>query len=218
MIAFMAQQLELVDRIELVKSKLLNCGSYYTLKPILRRELDLLFVGINPHPEGIQKARFFSTNASFWWQLFEAGITPRKINSDELLEYNFGITNLVFRPTLSSSELQSEEIQKGAQRLREEIEKYEPRILCSIGKLPAQAILKVDRINYSWYRGETPFNHNLKVFVMMFPTFRASKQRKLAILKELKTYLQSLFGVEVDPHMPPNHAGNGLDYEEIFNS
>jgi len=182
----MADQLELIDRIELVRDRLLQCGSFYTLKPVLRKGLDILFIGINPHPKGIPKGRFFSTNPSIWWQLSEAGITPGKISSDDLLEYNFGITNLVFRPTLSSSEIRPEEIKRGAQRLRKEIEKYKPKILCSIGKLPAQAILKADKIDYGWYKGKTPFSYNLKVFVMMFPTFRASKQRKLEILKELK--------------------------------
>lgn len=182
----MAQQLELIDRIELVKEKLLNCGSFYTLKPVLKKGLDILFVGINPHLKGIPKGRFFSTNSSIWWQLSEAGITPCKINSDKLLKYNFGITNLVFRPALSSSEIRPEEIKKGARRLRKEIEEYRPKILCSIGKLPAQAILRGDNLSYGWHKGKIPFSYDLKVFVMMFPTFRASKQRKLNILKEFK--------------------------------
>ena len=78
-----------------------------TLIAFVRKNLDILFVGLNPAKGSSHNRHYFSVNQSFWNQLFEAGliIVPvDKSNADEKIfgrtDFNFqdwayGITDLV---------------------------------------------------------------------------------------------------------------------------
>jgi hypothetical protein len=78
-----------------------------TLIPFVRKNLDILFVGLNPAKGSSHNRHYFSVNQSFWNQLFEAGliIVPvDKTNADEKIfgstdfnyqGWSYGITDLV---------------------------------------------------------------------------------------------------------------------------
>ena len=52
-----------------------------------------------------------------------------------VLEFNIGLTNLVERETRGSSELSREELRAGADRVREKLRRFRPRVVCFNGKL-----------------------------------------------------------------------------------
>jgi TDG/mug DNA glycosylase family protein len=155
---------------------------FKTFKPIIKKGLDILFVGINPHPNSIKKGGYFMNNGSFWIQLKEAGITKKRLDSESILGEHIGITNLVLRPTRTSDLITEKELEDGKVRLGEEIDYSKPKVIIFIGKLPYTSFTGKECKYYGWYediRGS-------KAFIMVFPTFRCSKKKKLKVLKLVK--------------------------------
>jgi TDG/mug DNA glycosylase family protein len=108
-----------------------------TVKDIIRPGLDVLFVGINP---GLYTAaighHFGRPGNRFWPALNASGLVGRPLtpyDSEALLEFNLGITNLVSRATASASELTREEMRRGAETVRKKILRYEPRQAAFLG-------------------------------------------------------------------------------------
>lgn len=160
------------------------------LNPIIKKNLKILFIGLNPHPKSCENGVYFSSNRSFWIQLFEAGITPEQIikkdfkagDDRKLLKYNFGITDLVHRAT--------KRFQKGLWnkkeriRLNKEIEFAKPKVVCFLGKESYQIYFGKKCSKY----GQQQNFMGYKIFVAMFPTGRGFKHEKLKLLKELKDF------------------------------
>jgi TDG/mug DNA glycosylase family protein len=104
----------------------------------LNEGLKILFVGFNPSIRSSEEGHHYANpNNRFWKILFEAGITPRKYEPSEdgnLLELDFGFTNIVARPTKAADEITREEYQEGKKVLKEKIDKYRPEVVCFVGK------------------------------------------------------------------------------------
>lgn len=87
------------------------------LKPFIREDLDILFVGLNPAKGSSDKRHYFSVNQSFWNQLFESGLITIRVDkniADEVvfrtseINYNnwsYGITDLITSIAESNSNL-----------------------------------------------------------------------------------------------------------------
>ncbi len=85
------------------------------LHPFLRKDLDILFIGLNPAAGSSQNRHYFSVNSALWRQLHRAGLITAEVdkaNADELIfggtEYNYnrwsyGITDLVTSVAESNS-------------------------------------------------------------------------------------------------------------------
>jgi TDG/mug DNA glycosylase family protein len=68
--------------------------------------------------------------------LHAAGFTPRVLKpweERELLDYGFGITNLVARATVAEADLEREEFIAGAQRLARKVKRYGPACVAVVG-------------------------------------------------------------------------------------
>lgn len=104
----------------------------------LKENLDLLFVGFNPSIRSSETGHHFANpNNRFWKILFESGLTPRKLDSTEdykLLEFGYGLTNIVSRPTKAADEITKEEYLVGREELMEKIKTLKPKIICYVGK------------------------------------------------------------------------------------
>lgn len=86
-----------------------------TLKPFLRENLDILFVGLNPARISNMKGHYFSVKQSFWKQLYQGGLISEDVNkdyADDLIfggnqfnfnQWNYGITDLVTHIAESNS-------------------------------------------------------------------------------------------------------------------
>lgn len=111
------------------------------LKPIadhIKEGLDVLFVGFNPSIRSSETGHHFANpNNRFWTILYKSGITERKFSSDEdgqLLNFGYGFTNIVQRPTKAADEITKEEYKKGREELKQKISHYKPKIVCYVGK------------------------------------------------------------------------------------
>jgi len=154
-----------------------------TLKPIIKNNLKILFVGINPHPQSIKKSGYFTSNGSLWIQLQKSGLTEERIDDTKILKYNMGIMNICDRPTVHANELTNKEWERGVKRFKNYIKKYKSKNIVFIGKLPAQKYLGKININYGW-QDET--EDNIRFFVMIFPTYPCNLNKKIEVLKELR--------------------------------
>ena len=100
-------------------------------------DLDVLFCGINP---GLYTAaighHFGRPGNRFWPALYSAGITPRLLTpyeERELLDYGYGITNLVARATATAAEITKAELVEGSKILEAKVERYAPSMVAFLG-------------------------------------------------------------------------------------
>lgn len=104
----------------------------------LAENLKILFVGFNPSIRSSELGHHYANpNNRFWKILYEAGLTERKYNAAEdaqLLEFGYGFTNIVERPTKAADEITKEEYQAGREILKRKIERYRPKVVCFVGK------------------------------------------------------------------------------------
>lgn len=103
------------------------------IKPGLR----VLFVGINP---GLRSAaighHFAGYSNRFWKLLYEARLIPEAIRAEDdhrLLDWGFGITNLVGRSTPGIDALRPEEYRNGAFVLARKVRRFKPEIVAFVG-------------------------------------------------------------------------------------
>jgi len=100
-------------------------------------DVRVLFVGINP---GIRSAaighHFAGYSNRFWKLLYESRLVSEPIRSEDdarLVEWRFGITNLIARPTPGIDTLRPEEWIAGARTLRQKIRKWRPEVVAFVG-------------------------------------------------------------------------------------
>lgn len=109
-----------------------------TVPDIIRPDLKVLFVGLNPGRwTAARNHHFAGPGNHFWKLLYEAGFTPRLFAPEEdakLLSLGFGITNIVARATRGEGDLTWEELQKGGESLRIKVAQFRPKVVALLGR------------------------------------------------------------------------------------
>lgn len=109
-----------------------------TLPNLVKSGLAILFVGINPGLRSAEIGHHFGGRSNrFWRFLNDSGLTPFRLDATrdyQLLDFGYGITNIIHRPTSSASELCPGEFETGAQILISLLKEYQPRIAAYLGK------------------------------------------------------------------------------------
>ena len=99
--------------------------------------LRVLFCGINPGLySGAVGHHFARPGNRFWPVLFAAGFTDRLLTPYEerhLLDFGYGITNIVNMATAQASELKAAALQKGAKRLERNALAFRPGAVAVLG-------------------------------------------------------------------------------------
>jgi TDG/mug DNA glycosylase family protein len=107
------------------------------LLDIIAPGLCTLFCGINPGLYSAAVGHHFARPGNrFWPALYAAGLTPRLLQPAEdgaLLQWGYGITNIVDRATAGAAELTAAELMAGAQQLIEKVHRYQPHALALLG-------------------------------------------------------------------------------------
>ena len=114
-----------------------NDWSRLRLNDRIRRDLRVLFVGINP---GVRSAvtghHFAGFSNRFWKLLWDSRLVPEPIryaDDHRLLDWDFGVTNLVARPSPGIDDLKPAEYVDGWHILDRKIKKYRPQIVALVG-------------------------------------------------------------------------------------
>jgi double-stranded uracil-DNA glycosylase len=122
------------------------------LPDIISTSLKVLFCGINPGMQSAAVGLHFATRSNrFWRVLHLAGFTSRQLEPHEarlLLDYGFGITSAVARPTVSATELRRTDFISAHLAFERKIAKYKPRFLAFLGKPALSAFL--NQRDLSW--------------------------------------------------------------------
>jgi TDG/mug DNA glycosylase family protein len=104
---------------------------------VIAPSLKVLFCGINPGLYSAAVGHHFARPGNrFWPTLHAAGFTERRLSpfeERELLQSGYGITNLVDRATGAADELSTEELIKGARRVKRKILQHRPAIVAFVG-------------------------------------------------------------------------------------
>ena len=111
-----------------------------TLKPFVRKGLDILFVGLNPARGSSRNGHYLSVNAAFWNQFHQACLITQRVNkeaADKIVfgtteinrnGWNYGITDLVTAWAESDS-TKVEPTDEDCSRLADDIRNYRPRLV-----------------------------------------------------------------------------------------
>ena len=114
------------------------------LADILAPGLSVVFCGINPAATAAISGQHFSSPSNrFWRTLYLAGFTPIQISPEQggsVLQYGYGLTTAVARPTRQASELTRSELVQSSAALQQKIETYQPLVLAFLGKAAYGAI------------------------------------------------------------------------------
>src|SRR5688572_3121684 len=107
------------------------------IRDVIAPGLRVLFVGINPGLMSAATGHHFARPGNrFWPALHQAGFTPRLLRPAEqrrLLDYGYGVTNIVNRPSASADELAPAEFVAGRRRLVAKIRRTRPQIVAFLG-------------------------------------------------------------------------------------
>jgi TDG/mug DNA glycosylase family protein len=122
------------------------------LPDLLRKNLDVVFCGINPALSAAQAGHhFLSRSNRFWRVLHLAGFTPHVIrpeNDRTVLEFGCGLTAAVERPTVRASELADHEFHEAAAALERKLRHYRPRSVAFLGKPAFAAIFRQKGVDW----------------------------------------------------------------------
>jgi double-stranded uracil-DNA glycosylase len=108
-----------------------------TVPDVVKRGLDVLFVGINPGLySGAVGHHFARPGNRFWKTLYGAGFTDHVLSPFEerrLLDLGIGITNLVDRATATAGMLSPDELRQGAKALERKVRTLRPGVVAFLG-------------------------------------------------------------------------------------
>ena len=160
--------------------------------------LRVLFVGINPGVRSAVTGHHFAGYSNHFWKLLrEAGLVPEPITYEDdarLLEWGYGVTNLIARPSPGIDDLRPHEYVEGWKVLSRKIRRYRPRIVALVGVTLYRAILPlVDptaKRNGAVTCGRQSLQlHGAQVFVLPNPSGRNanfSHDEMVAAFKKLR--------------------------------
>ncbi len=161
-----------------------------TLPDYLRNGLKIVFVGTNPGLISANLGHYFARPQNpFWKMLYDSGLISEPLspkNDSKLLDYGYGLTDIVKRSTRSITELLNTDYDNGIPIFKRKMERYSPRIVCFVGK---DAFKKYFRRNRKASYGlQSTRIHKSKVFVVpsMSGLARIDDKERLYYFKELK--------------------------------
>jgi TDG/mug DNA glycosylase family protein len=116
-----------------------------TLPDLLRRGLDVVFVGINPSRFSVAQGHYFARTTNRFWPCFSRSTLSQPVRQalgvdrlnpahDRLLpDFGIGFTDVVKRPTARAEEVTLAEFTSGAAQLADKLKDQAPRIACFHG-------------------------------------------------------------------------------------
>jgi TDG/mug DNA glycosylase family protein len=122
------------------------------LPDLMREGLEVIFVGINPSTYSVEQGHYFARKTNRFWPAFSRSVLSRTARESIgvpllqpmhdllLLDYGFGFTDAVKRPTPRASDLNASEFSAGVALLAEELQRYRPNVACFHGVTAYRAV------------------------------------------------------------------------------
>lgn len=169
----------------------------YELKPlsdIVKKNLKILFVGTSPGVRSSQIGHYFAGRSNVFWRLlYESGLTKKLLKTEndwDMLDYNYGLTDVVKTPTRSVSDIKQHYTIKSTRRLNRTLNLFSPRIAAFVGKMGFRIY---SQNNYTKLEYGFQYKYN-DVRVFLLPSTSGQSyadtkyDEKLELYKELKRY------------------------------
>ncbi|RON13675.1 G/U mismatch-specific DNA glycosylase [Pseudomonas frederiksbergensis] len=143
------------------------------LEDILVQDLSVIFCGINPGLAAAAQGHHFAGRGNrFWRTLHLAGFTPEEIRPEydrSILQYRYGLTAVVPRPTARADQLSAQELTAAAADFEQKITRYAPRFVAFLGKAAYAALTGQKEVE--WGPQRRAFG-NTRVWVLPNPSGR----------------------------------------------
>lgn len=141
------------------------------LTDLLAKDLTVVFCGINPGLKSAWDGHHFSGRSNrFWKVLHLSGFTPHEIEAVHdatILDFGYGLTTAVERPTARASELSKEEFDHSIEVFTTKMSGYRPKYIAFLGKPAYMAFSGKKQV--SW--GSQPENFaGARVWVLPNPS------------------------------------------------
>ena len=113
---------------------------------LLRPNLRLVFVGINPGVRSAQVGHYFAAPTNRFWRaanaagIFDPALGPE--SDREALSQGIGFTDIVKRPSARASEIRTSEFREGAHLLKARLLRVRPAAVCFNGMTAYRNFLK----------------------------------------------------------------------------
>jgi len=178
------------------------------LKPFLRKDMDILFVGLNPAKRSHSKRHYFSVNQAFWDQLYRSELLTQEVDKNyadgrvfggSIYNYgnwNYGIVDLV-RNKVESNSRKIKPTESDVKSLIHSIIRYRPKVVILLHKKVLKSIYRfigkpAPKSNVG-FLGKIIPNCGSVFFAVGFPHGgKISSKSKISRYKEVKRYLLSL--------------------------
>lgn len=178
------------------------------LPDIIAERLVVIFCGINPGMSVAEAGHHFVRRSNRFWRVIHlAGFTSKEIlpeNDRTILQYGFGLTTVVERPTPRADQLARQEFIAAAAHFERKVACYAPRFVGFLGKA-AYSVLSGQR-EVAW--GSQPVDFGgAKVWVLPNPSGR---NRAFTLDQLVVAYRQFYLAVDAANSRPRNkarHAG-----------
>jgi TDG/mug DNA glycosylase family protein len=116
------------------------------LPDVIGPGLKIIFCGINPGARAAAAGHSFVGRGNrFWRAIHLAGFTPYQLAAEDdqsLIQFGYGLTTAVARPTRRADELSRQELADAAPQLEAKIAHYAPGAIAFLGKAAYAAVAK----------------------------------------------------------------------------
>ncbi len=162
----------------------------------LTKGLKIVFIGFNPSLRSYELGFNYSgKNNRFYTVLYQSDLTERLYPPSEspnlLLDYGYGFTNIVARPTKRADELTPEDYAEGRIVLRTKLEEYRPKVACYVGKGVYQQFTKRAQIPWGFQENDTITGVRDFVGPSTSGLVRMKLAEQVAIYRELAAYVNA---------------------------
>jgi TDG/mug DNA glycosylase family protein len=158
--------------------------------------LKIVFVGFNPGERSARLGHYYAGRGNqFWPLLFDSGLLPERLgpeNDRRMLEFGYGLTDVVKRWSKSANDLTPEDFERGVPELRERLRGASPRVVAFNGKMGYQKFRgrTMGPIKLGWQREAF---EGAKVFVLPSTSGRngsLTRAQKLACFRRLARWVK----------------------------
>lgn len=123
-----------------------------TLPDLVRKNLDVIFVGINPSTYSVLQGHYFARKTNRFWPAFSQSVLSlsarQMLSLDRLLpehdallqDYGFGFTDAVKRASPRATDISPKEFADGVADLLEKFEELQPKVACFHGIMAYRAV------------------------------------------------------------------------------
>jgi len=164
-----------------------------TLPDLLPTGSKLVIIGCNPSPVSARIGCYYAGRGNqFWSLLHESGLVPerlRPLDSVRVTEFGIGLTDLVKRPSKSSSDVLAREFAAGRKLLHRKLKRIGPSVLVFNGKVVYERFIGT-RCQYGLQKERL---HGASVYVLPSTSGRCARtsyQQKLRHFRGVHKLLQ----------------------------